>query len=747
MNDRTETVYSPDAGVSSILEAPRATAARSITYSGPAPVTNGAGSSEGASAATDPLGQYQRLIESLSNYAIFALSVDGRITTWNSGAKQTFGYDGSDVLGKNFSLLFTAEDIANGRPVAELQAAAKAGKESVDGWHVREDGTRFWCTDTVQTLRDANGTVTGFTKIVHDTHDRHLASERLRESEERLRLLIEGVTDYALFSMDPEGNILDWNSGAEHVFGYPEDEVLGKHFSLIYPPEAIARGLPAAELVAAAVDGHTVREGWRVRRGGDLFYAIGEMTRLKPDADGLPRGFVKVAHDITLRKRADETNERQAFHDELTQLPNRAFLTDCLRRALARAKRHPENRFAVIYIDLDRFKTINDSLGHLRGDHFLVHVARTLERCVRPEDVVARLGGDEFTILISEVEDPADVVVVAERVQAALAVPFDLDGFELFTTASIGIAVGSAAHDEAEQILREADTAMYEAKERGRAQHVLFDAAMHTRALGLLNLQVDLRRAVKRQEFCLEYQPIVALADRRLVGFEALVRWNHPDRGLLAPAEFITEAESMGLIVQIDRWVLGEACRQLRAWQIQFDDPELTVSVNLSGKQFARESLPGEIREVLNDHQLTARSLKLEITETVLMEQFETTATMIAQVGEIGVELYIDDFGTGNSSLSYLTRFPLKLLKIDRCFVNQISSVPRSAVIARTVVTLAHSLGLGALAEGIETEEQLVMLHELGCEFGQGHWFSKAVSPAIAGGFIGHILPLELAAV
>lgn len=691
--------------------------------------------------ASEPLDQYRRLIESLTDYAIFALSPDGRIASWNSGATQTFGYSEQEVLGKNYSLIFTAEDIAGGRPEAELRASLKDEISSVDGWHVRKDGSRFWCTDTVQPVRDASDTVTGFTKIVRDSTERYQASERLRESEERLRLLIEGVTEYAIFSIDLDGNILSWNSGAEHIFGYRDVEVMGKHFSLLYTDEAVERGVPETEIATAAKDGHASDEGWHVRRGGELFYASGQMTRLKRDADGQARGFVKIAHDITSRNDADETIKRRAFQDELTKLPNRAYFSDCLRRSIARAKRHPKSLFAVIFMDLDRFKVINDSLGHVMADGLLVRAARAIEQSVRPEDVVARFGGDEFTILISDVHEAADAFLVAERVQAALQSPFYLDGLEVFTTASMGIAIGSSTYDKAEHILRDADTAMYEAKARGRSRYVLFDSGMHARAVGLFNLQSDLRRAITRQEFCIHYQPIVSLERGQVVGFEALVRWNHPERGLVLPSEFIDEAENIGLIIQIDHWVLDEACRQIRAWQVASGDFTLTVSVNLSSKQFAHENLLTEIRDALQHNNVTARSLKLEITETVLMEQFETAASTIAQVGELGVDLYIDDFGTGYSSLSYLTRFPLKILKLDRSFVGDISSNPRSAVIARTVVTLAHNLGLGALAEGIETEQQLSSLQELGCEFGQGYWFSKPVPAGIAQNFIGCALP------
>ncbi|MBD5656396.1 MAG: EAL domain-containing protein, partial [Candidatus Eremiobacteraeota bacterium] len=556
-----------------------------------------------------------------------------------------------------------------------------------------------------------------------------------------LRLLIEGVTDYAIFSVDENGRILFWNSGAETIFGYREADVVGRHFSLIYTAEAVARGVPDAEIAAAAKVGHAHEEGWHVRPNGERFFASGEMTRLKPDLDGSPRGFVKIAHDITLRNEADQTIKHQAFHDELTQLPNRAFFCDCLRRSIARAKRHPKQRYAVIFLDLDRFKVINDSLGHVLADGLLVQVARTLESCVRPEDVVARLGGDEFTILLSDIHGTADAMAVSARIQGELQRAFMLGGYEVLTTASIGIAIGTSEYNKPEQILRDADTAMYEAKARGRSQHVLFDAAMHGRAVGLLNLQMDLRRASAKHEFFIEYQPIVSLERCRLVGFEALVRWNHPDRGILSPGEFLAEAENIGVIIDIDRWVLHESCRQMAAWHRKYGDDTLTVSVNLSSKQFADEHLLSEIRDALHKNKLPARSLKLEITETVLMEQFETTATTVGLIGALGVELYIDDFGTGYSSLSYLTRFPLKLLKVDRSFVSAISSNPRSAVIARTVVTLAHNLGLAALAEGIETQHQLSELRDLGCEFGQGYYFSKPVVPEIAEQFIGGVLP------
>ena len=586
------------------------------------------------------------------------------------------------------------------------------------------------------------GAATSLLKRVRDATYYRITPERLRESEERLRLLIEGVTDYAIFSINLDGTILFWNSGAEHVFGYSEAEVVGKHFSLMYTADAIAAGVPDTEIARAAKDGVALDEAWHVRRGGDLFYASGEMTRLKADADGNPRGFVKIAHDVTTRIEAFETVKRQALYDDLTQLPNRASFFELLERYIVRAKQEGDDRFAVILVDLDHFESINVSLGHVMADGLLVQVARLLERCVRTNDIVARLDTDRFAILLREVVEPEDAMRIVERIEETLEHSIYLDGFEIHTTASMGIAIGSSARDSAEDALRDADIAMYEAKARGRACHVVFDREMQDRAALRLNLQMDLRRAVARLEFFNEYQPIVSLERSMLVGFEALVRWNHPERGVVLPGEFIPEAESIGLIVQIDRWVLHEACRQLRACQVQCGDDALTVSVNLSIKQFAHKNLLDDIREALEQNHLAAQSLKLEITETVFMEDFETISGTAALLRELGVELYIDDFGTGYSSLSRLTRLPLKVLKVDRIFVNQISGDPRGVEIARTIVTLAHNLGLVALAEGIETEVQLTTLVALGCEFGQGYWFSRPVGADVAETLIGHRLPL-----
>jgi diguanylate cyclase (GGDEF)-like protein len=420
-----------------------------------------------------------------------------------------------------------------------------------------------------------------------------------------------------------------------------------------------------------------------------------------------------------------------AFHDALTGLPNRALLLDHLKRAIERTRRRPEHLFAVLFIDLDRFKNINDSLGHGTGDHLLVALARRLEGCLRPTDTVARLGGDEFAILLDELEDARAAIAVAERIQGELAQPFNLDGHEVYTSASIGITLSETGYDRPEHVLRDADTAMYRAKEKGKARHELFDQVMHARAVALLKLENDLRRAVERGEFHVYYQPIYALDTRRITGFEALVRWLHPERGLVPPDEFIPLAEETGLITEIGRWVLAEACRQLHRWQTLAPRP-LTMSVNLSSRQFSQPHLIDQIEQTLAETGIAPRCLQLEITESVVMENAEAAATMLRQLRALGVQLSIDDFGTGYSSLSYLHRFPLSVLKIDRSFVSRMGAGDENAEIVRTVITLANNLDMLVVAEGVQTEAQFTQLRELNCNYGQGYLFSPPVDAECA---------------
>ncbi len=416
-----------------------------------------------------------------------------------------------------------------------------------------------------------------------------------------------------------------------------------------------------------------------------------------------------------------------AFHDALTGLPNRTLLLDHLTLAIERARRHSDHLFAVLFVDLDRFKNINDSLGHGVGDQLLVSLARRLEGCLRPMDTVARLGGDEFAILLDGLADMRAAIAVAERVQSELAQPFNLNGHEVYTTASIGITLSATGYTLPENVLRDADTAMYRAKENGKARHELFDTVMHARAVALLTLENDLRRAVERHEFQVYYQPIIALNTNRIAGFEALLRWPHAERGFVAPDEFIPLAEETGLIFEIGRWVLDEACRQMCQLQKLVPYP-LTISVNLSSRQFSQPHLIEQIKQTLIETGLDPRSLLLELTESVVMENAEAAAAMLKQLRALGVQLSIDDFGTGYSSLSYLHRFPLSMLKIDRTFIGHMDVGGENTEIVRTIITLANNLGMQVVAEGVETAAQLAHLRMLNCTYGQGYFFSRPVA-------------------
>ncbi len=429
--------------------------------------------------------------------------------------------------------------------------------------------------------------------------------------------------------------------------------------------------------------------------------------------------------DITDSKGAEQQLLHNAFHDVLTGLPNRALFMDRLKRSLNRAKYRPDYLFAALFLDLDRFKVINDSLGHQVGDELLIGIARRLEKSMRPGDMIARLGGDEFAVIIDNLKSPDDAIQAADRLHQEMSVPYVLSGREVYASASIGVALSQSQHDNAQDFLRAADTAMYHAKSRGRGCVELFDTEMHARALGQLQIETDLRRALQREELRIFYQPIVSTDTRQVRGFEALVRWEHPEHGLLSPARFMPVAEETGLVIPIDQWVLHDSCLQLRDWQQEFPmNPLLSVSVNLSGKQFAHPDLCDKVRAILDETGIIPLSIKLEITESSLVENPDAAAQILRQLKDLGVRISLDDFGTGYSSLSYLHRFPIDVLKIDRSFVNRMS-VSKNSEIVRTIITLAINLGMEVIAEGVETEEQVAQLASMHCDYVQGYLFAQ----------------------
>ncbi|MHC5676939.1 EAL domain-containing protein [Nostoc sp.] len=462
-------------------------------------------------------------------------------------------------------------------------------------------------------------------------------------------------------------------------------------------------------------------------------------TRVRERTAELAKINQELLIEVTERKRAESQLRHLAFHDALTGLPNRTFFMNSLRNAIDYSKRHSDYLFAVLFLDLDRFKFINDSLGHTFGDQVLLTIAQRLKECLRSIDVAARMGGDEFTILLGGIQDVNHVVRMTERIQEKLALPVVLDGQEVFTTVSIGIALSITDYNQPEDLLRNADIAMYRAKTQDKVRYEMFNTDMHIQVMAHLQLETALRRAIERQEFRIHYQPIVSLTTGKITGFEALVRWQHPERGIIFPEDFLPTAQETGLSILIDEWVMREACRQTQQWQDRFPpksgklgEQALTISVNLCSSWFSQQKLLLHINQVLQETSLDIQSLKLEITESVIMENGENVTTTLNLLRNLGIKLAIDDFGTGYSSLGRLHHFPIHELKIDRSFVSGRSVGEGNLDIVETIVTLSKKIGVTVTAEGLETAEQLAFLRAMKCEYAQGNFFSKPLDSSTA---------------
>jgi len=549
------------------------------------------------------------------------------------------------------------------------------------------------------------------------------SAEALRDGEARLRLLTRQMpailwsTDATLRITSSLGDGIGWLALRGDLVGRSLLEYFATDDPGSLPVAAHRRALEAE-----AVD-------FEIEWVGRIFQARVEPLR---GPGGEVTGTIGVAFDVTERRHDEEQRRHAALHDDLTRLPNRTLFIDRLGHALDRARRR-NDPFALLLLDLDRFKNVNDSLGHVTGDRLLEAAARRLCDCVRPGDTVSRLGGDEFTILLEEIAGPADPVRVAERVQYDLAAPFDLDGHEVVTAASIGIAVWGPAYQRPEEVLRDADLAMYRAKALGRGRHQVFDPSMHAHAVAVLRTEMELRRALERGEFRLYYQPIVSVGGGGIAAFEGLVRWEHPRRGLILPAEFLPLAEEMGLMVPLGRWVLREGCRQMAAWAGR----GVHMSLNISGRQLLQSDLVSQIGQTARATGADLERLDLEVTEDVLMKDGDAAGLVLADLKALALKVSIDDFGTGQSSLSLLHRLPVDTLKIDRSFVGNMSCRRENLEIVRTIVSLGHNLGMVVVAEGVETAEQLRELKELGCDYAQGFLFSPAVEASAAEALLG----------
>lgn len=565
-------------------------------------------------------------------------------------------------------------------------------------------------------------------RLYHDSQAARAASQQAlklhSEAEERFRLLIDGVKDYAIIMLDSKGRISSWNSGAERITGYKESEIKDKPLATLYQ-EGHNQGASGQEFVLARANGGFTGNARCSRSDGSAFLANLILTPLWGEGLVL-RGYACVLRDITEHHEAETKIRYLAHHDGLTGLPNRALFGDRLHHALGEAlRRHSE--IALMFLDLDRFKSINDTLGHAVGDLLLKAVAQRLLACIRICDTLARLGGDEFTIILTDLETREQAAHVARKIHEQFQHPFMVANHELFVTASIGITIAPADGRHDEDLLKNADVAMYRAKEAGKNNFAFYESGMHARADGRLALETGLRHALAREELVLHYQPQVDTESGEIVAAEALLRWQHPQFGLLSPIEFMPLLEETGLIVPIGAWVLETACAQMQAWQQSGID--LRIAVNLSSRQLPRENLVGVVGEVVSRMGIQPGKLELELTETQLMENSENSVNMIKQLNNIGVGFSIDDFGTGYSSLHYLKRFPINKLKIDQSFIRDLATDREDAGITSAIITLAHLLDIEVVAEGVETREQLDFLREQHCNSAQGFFFSQPLPP------------------
>ena len=560
---------------------------------------------------------------------------------------------------------------------------------------------------------------------------KHRSEQKVKQQKTWLNTILESIGD-AVVATDQHGSVTYMNRVAESITQWQTTDALGKDVSEVLPlVTGQAKDVLENPLIQVLRDqtGVVLPENTYLINKNRQEIPIDDSAVPIVDDQNQHHGAVIVFRDITERLAVNQQLFRHAYYDSLTDLPNRELFIDRLQHLLDLNKRYTVHPFAVLFVDLDRFKMVNDSLGHPVGDQLLITTAQRLQQCLRPSDTVARFGGDEFAILLEQVGDIDCACMLAERINTELGAPYHLGNYDLFNSASIGIVQGHPRYELADELIRDADIAMYQAKTNGKGCYAVFDEAMHTQVKGQLTLENDLRRAITDQQLTLHYQPIVSLSTQEIVGFEALTRWSHPNLGNIPPGMFIPIAEETGLIVKLDWWAMRQACEQLRVWKDQLpSDKTLAVSVNLSSRHFNRSDVVQRVTQMLLETGLAATDLKIEVTESALIENPESAAQILSELKALGIRIHIDDFGTGYSSLSYLHKYEIDTLKIDRSFIQYLDCNADRLEIVRTIVVLAHTLKMGAIAEGIETAEQLAAVKSLGCEYGQGYYFYRPLA-------------------
>jgi len=662
--------------------------------------------------------RYRLMVAGSEQVFFYVHDPRGRFEYLSPSVRSVLGYAPEELVGRPYGALLAEDAGARG-----ADAAPRAdGSLSNYTAEVRHADGRVLTLELAETALVRDGRMAGVQGFARDVTPRRAAERALRESEERYRRLFEESRD-AIYITRADGGFVEVNQAFEELFGYTRRELLAGVRGDLYFSPADRQRVRDEIARAGFVRDYEIR---LLRKDGEpVDVLLSAAARTGPD--GALLGYQGIIHDITERKRAAEQLAYGALHDALTGLPNRTLLVDRMEHAAERVRRGDHFLSAVLFLDLDRFKVVNDSLGHGVGDRMLLECARRLEKALRPGDTLARFGGDEFAVLLAGISGPLEASHLAERLLSAVAEPFTLDGQELFATASIGIALTTTGQEDAEELLRNADAALSRAKMLGKNRLEVFDRGMHAEAMARLRLETDLRRALERGEFRLAFQPIVSLDTGAIDAFEGLLRWQHPERGTVSPDAFIPVAEETGLILPLGRWVVEECCRQLQRWT-QAGHAGLAMSVNLSVRQLAEPDLADYLAGALRACGMPAERFRLEITESVLLEQEEPAVGTLTRLREMGVMLCVDDFGTGYSSLGYLHRFPLDVLKIDRSFVSRMDRDARSAQMVHAIVNLARNLRVRVVAEGVETREQLAALRGMGCDQAQGFLFAEPLS-------------------
>ena len=651
-----------------------------------------------------------------ANDIVYVHDLEGNFVSVNKAGKKTFGYEDGDITKVKITQIVAPEDFR----FVQQQILNKKDKNIQTAYETRcltKNGKKLILEINSRGIYE-NGKLVAIQGIARDI------TERKHAEEERDRFY--KLTLDLLATVNFHDELVQVNPAWEKILGYKNAELLNhSYFDFIHPKDIAVARAETSRIMSGHPGSFEVRMQSKDKTYRWILWSIIPVLN--------EQSFYAVGRDITERKKTEKQLKHNALYDTLTNLPNRAQFMNHLNSAIKTTKQNPKNKFAVLFLDLDRFKVINDGLGHLIGDKLLIAIAERLKSTLRPNDIAARLGGDEFTFLINNIRDESDAVNVAERLQEKLSIPFMLDGYEVFTSASVGIIISDEIYRKPEDFLRDADAAMYRAKERGKARYEIFDRQMHIRNMNLLKVETDLRRALERDEFKVYYQPVISLETGNIQEFEALIRWEHPEYGLVSPNEFIGIAEETGLIIPIGEWILSEACRQTKIWHNQFPSANpISISVNLSAKQLMHPSLTSSVKDILVKTNFNPQYLKLEVTESTVMENSETALKVLTELSDAKIKISTDDFGTGYSSLSYLHLFPFDRIKIDRSFVSKMDADLKSEAIVRTILMLGRNLEINIVAEGIENEQQLWQLRSFGCQFGQGYLFSKPVTAEYA---------------